>query len=50
MQLLDEHLLEITSESLNVPQWIYTTCIPDGCLLIVFRIIEATLSDMREQR
>lgn len=43
MQLLDEKLLEITSESLGLPQWIYTVCIPIGCALIVARIIEATV-------
>jgi len=49
MQLLDERFLEITSESLGLPQWIYTTCIPIGCGLIVFRIIQATVLEMREQ-
>ncbi|WP_136799594.1 MULTISPECIES: TRAP transporter small permease [Desulfosediminicola] len=43
MQLLDERLLEITSESLGLPQWMYTVCIPIGCVLIVVRIIEATI-------
>lgn len=45
MQLLDERLLEITSESLNLPQWLYTTCIPVGCGLVVIRIIEATIKE-----
>lgn len=48
-QLLDERLLEITSESLNYPQWIYTTCIPVGCVLIIFRIVGSALSEMREK-
>ncbi len=48
-QLLDERLLEITSESLNIPQWIYTVCIPIGCGLIVIRIIEATLQENRRK-
>lgn len=47
-QLLDEKLLEITSESLNFPQWLYTVCIPTGCALIVFRIIEAAVADWKE--
>ena len=46
-QVLDERFLEITSESLNYPQWIYTVCIPVGCALIVFRIIEAAFAEMR---
>lgn len=40
-QLLDEKLLEITSESLNFPQWIYTICIPVGCLMISLRILQS---------
>jgi TRAP-type C4-dicarboxylate transport system permease small subunit len=48
-QLLDERLLEITSESLNIPQWIYTVCIPIGCGLIVIRIIEATFQETRRK-
>lgn len=46
-QLLDERFLEITSESLNAPQWLYTLCIPLGCALIVFRIIQATIREWR---
>ena len=46
-QLLDERILEITSESLGLPQWIYTTCIPAGCTLIVMRIIESTVKEIR---
>lgn len=49
MQLLEERFLEITSESLGLPQWIYTVCIPIGCSLIVFRIIQATVSASEEQ-
>jgi TRAP-type C4-dicarboxylate transport system permease small subunit len=47
-QILDERFLEITSESLNFPQWMYTVCIPIGCALIVLRIIEAAIIEMRE--
>lgn len=47
-QVLDERFLEITSESLNFPQWIYTVCIPVGCALIVFRIIEAAIVEWKE--
>ena len=48
-QVLDERFLEITSVLSNYPQWIYTVCIPIGCALIVFRIIEAALAEMREK-
>lgn len=44
-QLMDERLLEITSESLGLPQWLYTVCIPVGCGLIVIRIIEAAIKE-----
>jgi len=47
MQLIDERFLEISSESLNIPQWIYTTCIPVGCFMIVLRIIETMVQDIR---
>jgi len=50
MQLLDERFLEITSESLGLPQWLYTICIPVGCSLIVFRIIQGTVQGIKEQR
>ncbi len=46
-QLCDERLLGITSEALNLPQWIYTLCIPVGCILIIFRIIQAAFRDMK---
>lgn len=48
-QLMDEHLLEITSESLGIPQWIYTVCIPAGCTLVVIRIIEAAVREHMER-
>jgi TRAP-type C4-dicarboxylate transport system permease small subunit len=44
-QLMDERLLEITSESLGLPQWLYTICIPIGCGLIIIRIIEAAIKE-----
>lgn len=48
LQLLDERLLEITSESLNIPQWIYTVCIPVGCIMIVGRILQTLAQDIKE--
>ena len=47
LQLLDERLLEITSESLGYPQWIYTLSIPIGCTFVVFRLLQAELRSMR---
>ncbi len=49
-QILEERILEITSESLNFPQWMYTICIPAGCLLIVIRIVEISYIDWKEGR
>jgi len=42
-QIKEEILLTITTEALNIPQWIYTLAIPVGGILIIVRIIEATL-------
>ena len=50
LQIVDERLLEITSESLNLPQWMYTICIPVGCALIIFRLLMAAIKDFREGR
>ena len=47
LQLADERLLEITSESLNVPQWLYTVCIPVGCAMIIGRILVTVVDDLR---
>lgn len=50
LQIVDERILEITSESLGLPQWMYTVCFPVGCTLIVFRIIQASVREMKEKR
>lgn len=50
LQLLDERFLEITSESLGYPQWTYTLAIPVGCLIVVFRVIQAEMRSIREGR
>lgn len=47
LQLQDERLLEITSESLGYPQWIYTLAIPIGCALVVLRILQAEWRTLR---
>ena len=46
LQLCDERLLSITSESLGIPQWYYTLSIPSGCLLVVVRIVQAAWREM----
>ncbi len=50
LQLLDERFLEITSESLGYPQWLYTLAIPFGCLLVVIRIVQAEWRSFRVER
>jgi TRAP-type C4-dicarboxylate transport system permease small subunit len=47
LQIIDERLLEITSESLGYPQWIYTLSIPVGCFFVVIRILQAELRNLR---
>ena len=49
LQLLDERLLEITSESLGYPQWMYTVAIPGGCFIVVARIVQAEIRCFRER-
>lgn len=41
LQVIDERLLGITSESLGYPQWLYTLAIPGGCFIAVLRLIQA---------
>lgn len=50
LQLVDERFLEITSESLGLPQWWYTVGIPIGCTMIVGRIIQAAMQDFWRER
>ncbi len=38
-QIQEEVVLEITTEALEIPQWIYTLGIPFGCLLIMVRLL-----------
>ena len=49
LQIVDEKILEITSESLGIPQWFYTIGIPIGCSMIVLRIIQASYREIKEQ-
>ncbi|MCP3892885.1 MAG: TRAP transporter small permease [Desulfobulbaceae bacterium] len=49
LQLMDERFLEITSESLGLPQWLYTVGIPIGCVMVVFRILQAAVIDLRRR-
>jgi len=46
-QLSDEIELQVTSSSLNLPEWIYIAFIPVLSLLIIFRIIQSALRTVR---
>ena len=45
--LKDEIELQITTEALNIPEWIYVCAIPIGCILINIRIIQKILKYFR---
>ena len=40
LEILDEADLEVTSESLAIPVWLYTSCTPLLSLLTIFRILQ----------
>ncbi len=45
--LKDEIDLQITTEALNIPEWIYVAAIPFGCILINIRIIQKIVNYLR---
>lgn len=46
-QLSDEISLQITTSSLNIPEWIYIAFIPLLSLLILFRIVQSAIRNLR---
>ena len=46
-QMREEIGLGITTEALNIPQFWYTLALPVGCVLMVVRVVEASLKEMR---
>ncbi len=42
LQIRDEAVLSITSEAMQVPQWIFTLAVPVGSVLIILRALERT--------
>ena len=48
-QIGQELQLQITTEALGIPQWIYTLALPIGSVLIIFRIMEATFRVLRRK-
>lgn len=49
-QLSDERLLGITSEALNLPQWIYTLSIPVGCGLVILRVAQSIIGEIKGKK
>jgi TRAP-type C4-dicarboxylate transport system permease small subunit len=46
-QVLDEFELNVTSQALAVPTWIYTGAVPLFSLLVIVRIIQSTVGQLR---
>jgi len=46
--LKDEITLQITTEALNIPEWIYVLAIPIGCILINIRLIQKIVKLTKE--
>ncbi len=46
-EVMDEIALNVVSESLAIPAWIYTMCTPVLSLVIVFRLFQKTVEDFR---
>jgi TRAP-type C4-dicarboxylate transport system permease small subunit len=46
-QIQQELQLQITTEALGIPQWWYTLALPVGSALVIVRIIETTIRQLR---
>jgi len=49
-QIKDELALNITSEALDIPQWLYTLAIPVGGILIILRVAEAWYTEAKRKQ
>ena len=47
LEVFDEIELESTSESLEIPVWLYTMCTPLLSLLVIFRILQRATHTLR---
>lgn len=47
LEVFDEIELESTSESLEIPVWLYTMCTPLLSLLVIFRILQRATHSLR---
>ena len=48
-EVLDEILLEVTSESLGIPVWWYTIGVPIGSVIVIWRIINRISIELKEE-
>lgn len=49
LQIHAEVKLQVLSEALVIPQWIYTAALPVGSVLVIIRVIERTLAIYKEE-
>ena len=49
VQIQDELLLAVTTEALDIPQWLYTLALTVGSLLVIFRVVEMTVNTLRSK-
>lgn len=49
VQIQDELMLAVTTEALDIPQWLYTLALTVGSLLVIFRVVEATANTLRRK-
>ncbi|HVO68277.1 MAG TPA: TRAP transporter small permease [Syntrophales bacterium] len=47
VQIQDELTLQVTTEALGIPQWWYTIALTAGSLLVIFRVVEITVNNLR---
>ena len=50
IEVIDEVDLNVSSESLDIPVWLYTMATPLFSLLIIVRILQRTVEDFRLNR
>ena len=49
VQIQDELILAVTTEALDIPQWLYTLALTVGSSLVIFRIIEMTVNKLKHR-
>ncbi len=47
VEVLDEYELDVSSEALDIPAWLYTIATPVFSLLIIVRIIQKVIADIK---